>query len=616
VTIKVNVTGGNQAQGVVSGVGPRGPQGPTGATGPAGPAGAKGDTGAAGVAGPKGDKGDTGSAGPQGPQGPAGTPGATGATGATGPQGPIGPTGPVGATGPAGPPGAAGATGATGPAGPQGDPGPQGEPGGDGPQGPRGFGSVTVTVGRDAADFICTGTLGSPNDHYPIQLALDSLPAEGGTVQIMEGDFYLGATINVTKANVRVTGLGRGTKCIAVGDYGTVFNCALPTDPTSWPGLSGLVVENMRLETTVERTSGSAIYAKRTHNAVIRDIYLADLTYGVAYGITTPVPPAFWDGINLDGQDQCRIDNIVGCAVNRGIHVNGWHSASADFAYDGLIANCKLWGSPGTKRGTAISIGPNCGGIVLDFNSVSQWEYSLQAFYDGGQGGGIITIRGGYAENDEHGYHITGFQNVVVHDLWAALHTIDCQRVIILGAAQPGTSNPSVEIEANGVATECLIYGNVDVLASGDDAASVVIRKFDATSPPDIGPTSKPRFAGLGIGPSDIGDYVAGGEHTMQIVSNGSNTPLSIIAGSGVIEVWSTEDAGDGVMSIGKAVPGNPAGEDFVIATAFGSGSGSWTERVRYSVSTGAFLVNGVPVALDTPARNAANNLYLWSKHR
>jgi len=400
--------------------------------------------------------------------------GGGGGAGATGPTGPSGSA----ATGPTGPAG----VGSTGPAGNSGPTGPAGLSI-TGPTGAAGASGMTAVVGRGAGDYQATGTLGSPTDHTTIQSAITAVQAAGGgTVLIREGVYFLGATINVTAANVAIVGVGRSTELRAVGNYGHVLSCALATAPTSWPGLSGLILQNFRMESTVERTSGAAIYAQRTHNAIIRDIYLADLTYGVAYGLTTPVPPAFFDGIVLDGQDQCLIDNVVGCAVNRAIHINGWHSASADFAYDGMISNCKLWGSPGTKRGTAISVGPNCGGTVLDFNSLNQWEYALQSIYDGGQGGGIITIRGGYAENDEHGYRITGFQNVVVSDLWASMHCIDCQRVIVMGAAQPGTSSPAVEIEANGVATECLVFGNADVTASGDEAANVVIRKFDATS--------------------------------------------------------------------------------------------------------------------------------------
>jgi hypothetical protein len=371
--------------------------------------------------------------------------------------------------------------------------------GGVGPAGPAGASGMTAVVGRGAGEYQATGTLGSPTDHTTIQAAIAAVQeAGGGTVLIREGVYFLGATINVTAANVAIVGMGRSTELRAVGNYGNVLSCALATPPTSWPGLSGLVIQSLRMESTVERTSGAAIYAARTHNAVIRDVYLADLTYGVAYGLTTPVPPAFWDGINLDGQDQCLIDNIVGCAVNRAIHINGWHSASADFAYDGKISNCKLWGSPGEKRGTAISVGPNCGGTVLDFNSVNQWEYALYAVYTSGQGGGILVIRGGYAENDEHGYHCVGWQNVVVHDLWASLHCIDCARIIILGAAAPGGGAPEATIELQSYdddlnpspitgrespgSSECLIYGNVAAMVDGTNAAAVTIRYFNASS--------------------------------------------------------------------------------------------------------------------------------------
>ena len=360
-------------------------------------------------------------------------------------------------------------------------------------------GAAFVTVGRSGAQFNATGTLGSPTDHTTLQAAIAAVQAAGGgTVFIKAGVYFLGATVNITAPNVQIIGEGRGTELRAVGNYGTVLNCALTTPPTSWPGLSGLVIQSIRFESTVERTSGAAIYAQRTHNAVIRDVYLADLTYGVAYGITTPVPPAFWIGIHLDGQDQCLIDNVVGCAISIGIKINGWDSASADFAYDGMISNCKLWGSPGGLRGTAIEVGPNLGGTVLDFNSVNQWEYALYAVYTSGQGGGILTIRGGYAENDEHGYHCIGWQNVVVNDLWGSLHCIDCDKTIIIGAAAPGAGVPDATIElqsyddeenpspstgrASPGQSECLVYGNVAASADGTNAGAVTIRYFNASS--------------------------------------------------------------------------------------------------------------------------------------
>jgi hypothetical protein len=364
-----------------------------------------------------------------------------------------------------------------------------------GPAGPRGFG-LAVTVGRSNADHVATGTLGSPTDHVAIQAAISAVQAAGGgTVLVRAGVYFLGATINVTAANVQIVGEGRATELRAVGNYGHVLRCALTTPPTSWPGLSGLVIQGIRLESTVERTSGAAIYAARTHNAIIRDVYLADLTYGVSFGETTPVPPAFWDGIVLDGQDQCLVDNVVGCAVNRGIHVNGYQSASADFSYDGMISNCKLWGSVGVLRGTAISIGPLCGGLVMDFNSLNQWEYAVYAIHTGGQGGGIITLRGGYAESDEHGYHFIGWQNVVVSDLWGSLHVVDCERTIVVGAALPNGTDPTITVERGDpseisaitgayppVNCECLVFGNAFVQTDGIGATEIVTRRFNATS--------------------------------------------------------------------------------------------------------------------------------------
>ena len=313
------------------------------------------------------------------------------------------------------------------------------------------LGSAFVTVGRGDAMHNGTGTAESPADHVAIQAAVDAVAATGGTVYILPGTYYLGDTITISSPNIAVVGAGRSSLLMCVGDYGDVFDCGLPEIPTQWPGMAGLQFQGLRFETTVERTSGAAIRARYTHNAIFRDIYISDNDYGISYGLITPVPAAFYDGIYLDAQNQCHVEKVTAQCVNYGVHVNGSGYANASFSYDGYIHNCNFWGSPGTRRGTGIHLGANCGGFLIDFISSNQLEYGVYADASGTtQGGGIITIRGGYVENAGHGYHINGYQRIVVESLWGDL-VVNSGALTVIGV-------PNGSITING--GTALIFGS------------------------------------------------------------------------------------------------------------------------------------------------------------
>jgi hypothetical protein len=342
--------------------------------------------------------------------------------------------------------------------------------GGAGPAGPAGASGMTAVVGRGAGEYQATGTLGSPTDHTTIQAAIAAVQAAGGgTVLIREGTYFLGATINVTAANVAIVGVGRSTELRAVGNYGNVFLCALATTPTAFPGLAGLRFEHLRFETTVDRTTGAAIRANYTHNAVFYDLYIADSTYGHSFNATTPTPKYFHDGIYLDCQDQATVENVVAMCNRRCVHANGSNYASADFSYDGTVTNCKFWGPPRARNSipstcVAIYLGPNVGGFVCAFVSTNNHYHAIEAVHATGQGGGILTIRGGYAENNAgHDYVITNYETAVVHDLWGTLEFTGDGNLTVIGAPR------SNGIEINGFAT-AIVIGDVAVINTNDNA--------------------------------------------------------------------------------------------------------------------------------------------------
>lgn len=290
--------------------------------------------------------------------------------------------------------------------------------------------TVSVVVGRSSADYICTGSSGSPTDHTTIQNAINSIAATGGVVYIREGTYYLGDVVNIVVPNIQVIGSGRATELRAMSDYGDVFFCALGDTPIGWPGMSGLAFRSLRFETAVNRTMGAAIRADYTHDAQFHDLYISDTTYGISYGIGA-ASPHFWDGIYLQAQDQCDIANVTAQCKRYCVYMDGSGYASADFSYDGLVRDCDFYGvptstseDPDVKFGTGIYIGNNIGGVVIDYCSINNMEYAVEAVMgeEYTQGGGIVTIRGGYTENNTaHGYRIVNYQNAIVTDLWGAL---------------------------------------------------------------------------------------------------------------------------------------------------------------------------------------------------
>lgn len=108
-------------------------------------------------------------------------------------------------------------------------------------------------------------------------------------------------------------------------------------------------------------------------------------------------------------------------------------------------------------------------------------------------------------------------------------------------------------------------------------------------------------FTGLIIG-AEVGNYVHSGNHRAQIIATGTQTPLMIQGGSGAIELWKTTSARDGVVSFGRAVPGNAVTGDFV----FASYSGSWSETCR--IRTGGGFV--VPRLASAPTSPIAGEQY------
>ena len=76
------------------------------------------------------------------------------------------------------------------------------------------------SLNPERADYVCDGA----DDQVEIQQAIDSLPAAGGMVALLEGTFNFRDDVRITKPNVTIRGVGKST--------------VLKHDPTQWTALT------------------------------------------------------------------------------------------------------------------------------------------------------------------------------------------------------------------------------------------------------------------------------------------------------------------------------------------------------------------------------------------
>lgn len=364
--------------------------------------------------------------------------------------------------------------------------------------------TINNLLGGSTSVVSAKGSLESPNDHQIIQDAINTLPSGGGRIFLQAGNYYLSNTVTINKPNIEIVGAGRATQLNCVGDYGDTFRCELPTIPTvANSGLNGLVFDSIRFESTVPRTSGAAIYAAYTHQASLKNLYICDTTYARTYSssanaglppesggpgylyysqqpvvdasgnyvldeydevimsgvLSVPLPIPFYNGIQIIGQDQINIDNCVICSSNKGIYIEGSNYGNADFSYDGVISKCHLWGTK-YGNGVGIHLDKGVGGFLIDYASLNAWGTGIYAdARQTTQGGGIITIRDGFAEGCAIGYKTLKFQNTVINNLWANVDIsgVDGNKLTVIGVYAPGATSHNIKISGG---IKAFIVGN------------------------------------------------------------------------------------------------------------------------------------------------------------
>ena len=67
--------------------------------------------------------------------------------------------------------------------------------------------SASDSLNKEKANYVCDGV----DDQVEIQATIDALPSSGGKVILLEGTFTISESINPTKDNINIQGMGRGT---------------------------------------------------------------------------------------------------------------------------------------------------------------------------------------------------------------------------------------------------------------------------------------------------------------------------------------------------------------------------------------------------------------------
>jgi parallel beta-helix repeat protein len=160
-------------------------------------------------------------------------------------------------------------------------------------------GNIAATVCSSTSSESCDYTADGTDDHLTIQQALDDLPAEGGLVQLTEGDFSIGGTIIVDSFQT-VNGFGFGTLLINE----TNSNAAILAADTE----SGITISNLRVDGdgTNQSSAFSVIDMENVSYSKFSNLWI---TGGLRTG-TYPTVSSDGEGIVLRNSEYNTLVNI------------------------------------------------------------------------------------------------------------------------------------------------------------------------------------------------------------------------------------------------------------------------------------------------------------------
>ena len=130
---------------------------------------------------------------------------------------------------------------------------------------------------KERADFVCDGV----DDQEEINNAINSLPAGGGRVVLLEGTYHLTAPIKILKSNVVLEGNGWNTELFL--EDGSDCNMIEIGDGAT--SLKSVVVRNMHLDgNKANQSAGHGIYVHGASGYEIYDVLIENCLIQETYG--------------------------------------------------------------------------------------------------------------------------------------------------------------------------------------------------------------------------------------------------------------------------------------------------------------------------------------------
>ncbi|MBA7686907.1 hypothetical protein ES703_95367 [subsurface metagenome] len=188
------------------------------------------------------------------------------------------------------------------------------------------------------ADYFCDGTA----DQVQINAAIDSLPATGGVVKLMDGTFNITAQITIDVNNTSIIGCGKNTIIRTNANHTMIFG----------NGLSGLVIKDIFFYgATYSMHATHAIHIINLSYSIIRDNWFTELG---GYALLTTknshhnliVGNILYGAVNHSVRSTCfRFTGGNSSTPNENIITNNFFENIEDYAieflggYRNLIAN-------------------------------------------------------------------------------------------------------------------------------------------------------------------------------------------------------------------------------------------------------------------------------------
>lgn len=226
-------------------------------------------------------------------------------------------------------------------------------------------------------DYLCDGT----DDQAEINAAIQSLPASGGEIVILDGEYNITAPITVNKSNVSIKGNGRSTKLNRNWDSSTEEGVI---DARS---ADGCIIEGLCIDGNnyggFDSNKNHCIYVWGSNQSIIR------------HNICTQCSDT---GINVESCYQCTIaDNIVSFNDDTGIEVG--------YGSNNVIANNIILS--GGDIGLYIH---GCSDVVVTGNIISNAE-SCMSLYECNRGNISNNVCKNY---DEEGLRLNSCVRCVI----------------------------------------------------------------------------------------------------------------------------------------------------------------------------------------------------------